>query len=205
MPEEATDKATLAHSDYLWEMAFRKDLPLTAEDRQRLRDISILMKYRPDIDMTGDFQFEVGKTYPTRGGRLVTVIGKAGSKGYECIQGDDADRPEGGYRYSRSNGTGDHGRCTGSRGDCDRNLIPIEIIDARITKSATEKELLARKAEDVGAWLDTQLNETGEEPDSLEVNWMDRKGFTSREIWAAKIAVGHLVGADTYALRDEAN
>lgn len=203
MPEEVTDKTVLAHSEYLWQMADRKDLPLTQEDRQRLRDASILMKYRPDIDMSGDFQFEVGKTYPTRGGTLVTIIGKTEDKGYECAQGDDGSSPETGYRYSRSTGTGDQGRCTASRGDDKRNLLPIEIVDPRITKSAAEKELLVRKAEEVGAWLDTQRNETGEEPDSLNVDWMDRKGFTPGEIRAAKIAIGHVVGIDTFGLREK--
>jgi hypothetical protein len=203
MAEEVTDKAALAHSDYLWQLSERKDLPLTQEDRQRLRDASVLLKYRPDIDMTGDFQFEVGKTYPTRGGHLVTIVSKTDDKGYECAQGDDGASPERGYRYSRSTGTGDQGRCTGSSGGCERDLIPIEITDPRITKSATEKELLVRRAERVGEWLDTQLNESGEEPDVVNVDWMDRKGFTSSEIRVAKIAVGHLVGADTYALREQ--
>ncbi|NTF18067.1 hypothetical protein G6L37_06590 [Agrobacterium rubi] len=205
MQAEVTDTTTLAHSEFLWTLSERRDLPLSDEDRQRLRDASILMKYRPDIDMSGDFQFEVGKTYPTRGGQLVTIVSKTDSKGYECVQGDDGDRPQGGYRYSRSTGTGDHGRCTASRGDDDRNLLPIEIVDPRITKIMSDKDLLARKAADVTTWLDTQYNPTGEEPDDLNVNWMDRTGFTAGEVRAAKIAVGHLVGTDTYALREKAN
>jgi hypothetical protein len=203
MTDVVADSISLEHSDYLWQMAARKDLGLSQEDRQRLRDVSILLKYRPDIDMAGDFQFEVGKTYPTRGGQLVTIISKTSDKGYECVQGDDGASPETGYRYSRSTGTGDHGRCTGNVGTCERNLLPIEIKDPRITKALQEREVLAERAAKVGEWLDTQLNESGEEPDDIEVNWLDRKGFKASEIRAAKIAVGYLVNGDTYDLREQ--
>lgn len=125
--EAKIDPRTLAHSKYLWGLAEK----LPAEDRKRLRDISVILKYRPDIDMTGDFQFEIGKTYPTRGGRLVTIVRKTGTEGYECVQGDDM-TSQSGYRYSRSDSTADNGRLTGAEGEDLLNLLPIEITDERI-------------------------------------------------------------------------
>ena len=204
MTAETSKHATSTHSKYLWEMADRKDLAFSREDRQRLRDAAVLMSHRPDIDMTGDFQFEVGKTYPTRGGSLVTIVGKSDQhRGYECVQGDDGANPASGYRYSRSNSTSDQGRCTGSPGDYDRNLLPIEIVDPRVTKASPERELLLARAAELSEWLDSQLNETGEEPRFRNLEWMDPEGFTPGEIRAAKIAVGHLLGQDTSALRAE--
>jgi hypothetical protein len=121
---------TLEHSKWLWDLAQNEDR--SAEERKRLREIAVLMQYRPDINMKGDFQFEVGKTYLTRGGKLVKIINKTDTKGYECVQGNDMN-PETGYRYSRSTGTADQGRCTGSPGDSPNNLLPIEVIDPRIS------------------------------------------------------------------------
>lgn len=201
MTEVTLDPATLAHSEYLWRMAERQDLPLSNEDRQRLRDVSILLKYRPDIDMTGDFQFEVGKTYPTRGGKLVTVIGKTDTKGYECVQGDDME-PQLGYRYCRSTGTADHGRSTGGPGDNPNNLLPIEIVDPRIAGTFKDPEVLAERVARVEEWLDIQFNPTGKEPEMLEVNWMDRVGFTANEIRVGKIVLGHVAGKSTMELRN---
>jgi hypothetical protein len=152
--EAKIDPITLAHSDYLWEIA--ENMPLGV--RRRLRDISIALKYRPDIDMKGDFQFEVGKTYPTRGGRLVTIVRKTDTDGYECVQGDDM-TPKSGYRYSRSTATADHGRCTGAEGEDEMNLLPIEITDHRIigAKHLEERRLLvlstAHLSEETAKWL----------------------------------------------------
>lgn len=203
MIDETQEDLALLHSEFVWKLVEDKGLAITHETRHRLRDISVLLRHRPDIDMAGNFQFQVGSTYPTRGGKLVTIISKSESTGYECVQGDDATRPQGGYRYSRSTGTGDQGRATGSRGDCELNLLPIEITDPRITGAAGHRELLERKAEELESWLDSQLNETGEEPKFRNFDWMDRRGFTAGEIRAAKIAIAHLLGKDSATLRDE--
>ncbi len=201
MTEVTVDPATLAHSEYLWQMAERQDLPLSNEDRQRLRDVSCLLKYRPDIDMTGDFQFEVGKTYPTRGGKLVTIIGKTDTKGYECVQGDDME-PQLGYRYCRSTGTSDHGRSTGGPGDNPNNLLPVEIVDPRIIGTYFDPDVLAERVVRMEEWLDRQLNPTGEKPRLRNVDWMDEVGFTPNEIRVGKIVLGHVVGKSTMELRN---
>lgn len=201
MTEVTVDPATLAHSEYLWELAGRQDLPLSNEDRLRLRDISVLLKYRPDIDMTGDFQFEVGKTYPTRGGKLVTVVGKTDTKGYECVQGDDME-PHLGYRYSRSTSTGDHGRSTGGPGDNPNNLLPVEIVDPRIVGTYFDDDVLAERVVRMEEWLDRQLNPTGERPRLRNVDWMDEAGFTPNEIRVGKIVLGHVAGKSTMELRN---
>lgn len=68
--------------------------------------------------------FELGKTYRTLGGNMVTIIAvKNDLPGYETVQGDDRDRPESGHRYNRP---GDLGRTTGTDHDWTdlRNLIP---------------------------------------------------------------------------------
>jgi len=98
-----------------------------------------------------DFEFIEGKRYLRMDGKPVTIIrGRYdGAKGYECVQGDDgADSPncgtsyttydengdsvenictaeELGFRYNRTTTQSDLGRCTGSRWDDPRNLIPI--------------------------------------------------------------------------------
>jgi hypothetical protein len=200
MSEVKVESATLAHSNYLWKMAGQKDLPLSEEDRQRLRDVSILLQSRPDIDMTGDFQFEVGKTYPTRGGKLVTIIGKTATREYECVQGDDME-PQLGYRYCRSTGTYDHGRATGSSGDADRNLLPVEITDPRVAGTYTDSDILAERVARIEEWLERQRNPTGEKPETLNVDWMDEMGFTPNEIRVGLIVLGHVAGKSTMELR----
>ena len=55
------------------------------------------------------FMFEVGKTYTTKQGDEVTVLGRTDLKGYECLECSD-----GRYRYDRSTDSEDAGRCTGT-------------------------------------------------------------------------------------------
>ena len=55
------------------------------------------------------FMFEVGKTYTTKQGDEVTVLGRTDLKGYECLECSD-----GRYRYDRSTHNEDAGRCTGT-------------------------------------------------------------------------------------------
>ncbi len=80
-------------------------------------------------------RFEVGKTYKTQGGQEVTITAETTRRGYECVQGDDREDDERGYRYNRP---GDLGRCTGTNhdGSDPRNLIPelatdLELVSAR--------------------------------------------------------------------------
>ncbi|MBK9496948.1 MAG: hypothetical protein IPO08_21055 [Xanthomonadales bacterium] len=58
------------------------------------------------------YAFRVGETYETQAGNLITVIGREGSRGYECLQCSD-----GIYRYDRSIGGTDAGRVTGTAHD----------------------------------------------------------------------------------------
>jgi hypothetical protein len=58
------------------------------------------------------FKFTIGKTYLTQSGNPVTVLGREGSPGYECLRcSDDI------YRYDRSTHNSDAGRVTGSPHD----------------------------------------------------------------------------------------
>lgn len=66
--------------------------------------------------------FEVGKTYRTLGGDLVTIIAESTTRGYETVQGDDCGPDlKSGWRYNR---LGDLGRPTGSLADSPRALVP---------------------------------------------------------------------------------
>ncbi|MGV1754876.1 DUF5983 family protein [Agrobacterium sp. CG674] len=121
----------LSHSEWLRDMA-QNDGVFSDEDAGRMVDLANALRFRPELDLLGNFNFKIGGTYPTRGGRLVTIVRKTDTKGYECVQGDDMVITSG-YRYARSTGTHDHGRCTGGEGDDLCNLIPIEITDERIT------------------------------------------------------------------------
>lgn len=75
------------------------------------------------------FLFEIGKTYETQAGKLVTVINRRGSRGYECLKCSDNS-----YRYDRSDQSSDAGRVTGTNHDysCPDNFrknkdgLPIE-------------------------------------------------------------------------------
>lgn len=58
------------------------------------------------------FMFEIGKEYETQVGEKVTVLGRTDSRGYECLECSD-----GRYRYDRSDGSQDAGRCTGTAHD----------------------------------------------------------------------------------------
>lgn len=60
----------------------------------------------------GGFKYEVGKTYMTQSGKHVKVLGREGTKGYECVRCSD-----GIYRYDRSTGHYDAGRVTNSDHD----------------------------------------------------------------------------------------
>jgi hypothetical protein len=132
----------LKHSDFLVKLS--KSLEIPPEDAKRLRDIASGLRFRPELDMVEDFRFEVGKVYPTREGKLVKIIEDNGNRfgmiGYECVCGDDGESytDEKGnvhvlaWRYNRSTGTYDAGRCTGSPDDKPRNLLPIEITDERV-------------------------------------------------------------------------
>lgn len=58
------------------------------------------------------FRFKIGDTYETQAGDLVTVVGRSGSVGYECVLcNDDL------YRYDRSTTSHDAGRVTGTNHD----------------------------------------------------------------------------------------
>lgn len=85
------------------------------------------------VPIAPGFRFELNKTYPTLGGKLVKIIAlKDDMKGYETVQGDDRADEERGHRYNRTTGVMDQGRCTGSPDDRTENLIPVAIDDARI-------------------------------------------------------------------------
>lgn len=76
--------------------------------------------------VVGSLPFELGKTYKRRDGKEVKIIKVSG----ECVQGDDGDYPESGYRYNR---TDDRGRCTGTAGDFSdpKNLLPDFLPDVK--------------------------------------------------------------------------
>lgn len=85
------------------------------------------------VPIAPDFRFELNKTYPTLGGKLVKIIAlKDDLTGYETVQGDDRADEKGGHRYNRTTGVMDQGRCTGSPDDRPENLIPVSIDDVRI-------------------------------------------------------------------------
>lgn len=143
----AITEENLLHSEFLRELAQRlvehEDF---AHDIDRLRDIANGLRFRPELDMAKDFRFELGKVYPTREGKLVRIVETSYEhdkvyKGNECVRGDDGtpwtdektgEVHPGGWRYNRSSGTYDAGRCTGSPDDTPRNLLPIEITDDRV-------------------------------------------------------------------------
>lgn len=58
------------------------------------------------------FSFVIGRKYRTQAGKVVRVIGRTRSKGYECLRCSD-----GKYRYDRSTGTMDNGRVTATDHD----------------------------------------------------------------------------------------
>ena len=58
------------------------------------------------------FMFEVGKTYETQAGNMVTVLGRTDLIGYECLECSDNI-----YRYDRSKDNSDAGRVTGTAHD----------------------------------------------------------------------------------------
>ena len=64
------------------------------------------------------FWFTVGRTYYTKIGTLVTIVGRTHIKGYECVKCSD-----GMYRYDRSTNHSDAGRVTGTDTDNPLNLI----------------------------------------------------------------------------------
>ena len=68
----------------------------------------IQIPHPPDVE----FIFQVGNTYRTQAGDLVTVFGRTDLKGYECLECSD-----GRYRYDRSTDNSDAGRCTGTDHD----------------------------------------------------------------------------------------
>lgn len=152
--------AILSHSQWLLDLAQNGGV-FSDEDAMRMQDLAIALKYRPELDLLGDFEFKVGSTYPTRGGRLVTIVRKTDTKGYECVQGDDM-IPTSGYRYARSTGTCDHGRCTGAQGDDPMNLVPIEITDERIVgpRQWEERRLLVLSTAHLTATTARMLSET---------------------------------------------
>lgn len=65
------------------------------------------------------FMYEVGKTYVTVAGYAVKVTGRTTLKGYECLECSD-----GKYRYDRSTGSDDAGRCTGGDWSDDAFRLP---------------------------------------------------------------------------------
>ncbi|MBC8737034.1 hypothetical protein F6X40_09455 [Paraburkholderia sp. UCT31] len=70
--------------------------------------------------------FEVGQTYPTLNGKLVTIVEESTTRGYECAKGDD-DK----WRYNREQ---DRGRCTACNFNNPDNLVPTpmsELEDAQ--------------------------------------------------------------------------
>jgi hypothetical protein len=81
------------------------------------------------------FRFEAGKTYPTIGGRLVTVIAEKNEmRGYETVEGSDiseetppGEKSHGVHRYNRSGL--DMGRTTGTAHDfsCPLNILPVAV------------------------------------------------------------------------------
>jgi len=118
--EAKIDPKVWSHADWLWKLGGEKILDTNT--RNRLQAIACLLKFRPDINAPENFRFEVGKTYMSLGGELVTIKGRADTKGYECVFCD-----KGIHRYNRSDSCGDLGRTTGGKGDCPTNLIPIEV------------------------------------------------------------------------------
>lgn len=96
------------------------------------------LRRRPKTNAVGYKRFELGKSYRTQGGNVVTVVKVNNeNRGYETVQCDDPINgdPEGGHRYNRP---GDLGRVTGTNhdGSDPRNLIPeiavdLELVSAR--------------------------------------------------------------------------
>ena len=58
------------------------------------------------------FNYKIGQSYLTQAGRLVTVIGRTRTPGYETLNCSD-----GRYRYDRSTHSTDAGRVTGTNHD----------------------------------------------------------------------------------------
>lgn len=81
------------------------------------------MSKNPCYSVKGSKPFELGKSYMRRDGKMVKIIALCGSRGYETVQGDDAEAPHLGARYNRA---GDRGRCTGTNHDFSDpgNLLP---------------------------------------------------------------------------------
>lgn len=84
--------------------------------------LSTWMYENPAYSVKGSLPFELGKTYKRRDGRDVTIIEVNNEmKGYETVQGDDAESPRLGWRYNRESC---RGRCTGSLAIDPSNLLP---------------------------------------------------------------------------------
>lgn len=62
--------------------------------------------------MPKTFKFIIGRTYETQSGKLVKVLGRTRSVGYECLRCSD-----GKYRYDRSTTNVGAGRVTGTNHD----------------------------------------------------------------------------------------
>ena len=76
-----------------------------------------------------NFRFEVGSSYLSLEGRVVTIVERSEQRFYECVKGDDDI-----WRYNRTDWQGripeGLGRTTGSSWDRLTNLIPVAIAKA---------------------------------------------------------------------------
>jgi hypothetical protein len=82
------------------------------------------MRESPCYSIEGSLPFELGKSYPRRDGKMVKIVKVNDQhKGYETVQGDDAEAPHLGARYNRDS---DRGRSTGTAHDFSdpHNLLP---------------------------------------------------------------------------------
>ncbi len=64
------------------------------------------------------FAFRIGRTYKTKSGKRIKIIGRTRIKGYECLNCSD-----GKYRYDRSTSNFDAGKVTGRPMDYPGNLV----------------------------------------------------------------------------------
>lgn len=89
--------------------------------------------------------FECGNEYETYAGKIVKIVQRSMTRGYECVLGDD-DK----WRYNRLN---DMGRCTGTDHQLhyEHNLIPLYVanvvdtpVDWMLVPSRCTKEMLAK-------------------------------------------------------------
>lgn len=101
-----------------------------SRDNRQLRLASMMWEERVWAqEVSPDFHFEVGESYLTLDGRIVTIVEyRAEHAGYECVLGSD-----GVWRYDRSSGGSLEnypeglGRPTGASWDCPTNLVPVRI------------------------------------------------------------------------------